>query len=96
MDMPDLEELEWMESHGLLPEEEEYAYFDDPEQGFLPAAGVASKPHAPPQETAAAPAKPAGTHHSPYLQITNLGFRMFRLLIHSTKLCTKRKRRKPI
>ncbi|CAM0872425.1 unnamed protein product [Alopecurus aequalis] len=59
MDMPDPEELEWMESHGLLPEEEEYAYFDDPEPGFLPAAGVASKPHDPPQETAASPAKPS-------------------------------------
>ncbi|XP_047096259.1 chromosome transmission fidelity protein 18 homolog [Lolium rigidum] len=59
MDMPDPEELEWMESNGLLPEEEEYAYFDDPEEGFLPAAAVASKPQDPPQVAAASPAKPA-------------------------------------
>ena len=64
--MPDPDELEWMESHGLLPEEEEYAYFDDPEEGFLPAAGV--KPRDPPQETFASPAKPSGTHHSPSLR----------------------------
>jgi chromosome transmission fidelity protein 18 len=73
MDMPDPEELEWMESNGLLPEEEEYAYFDDPEEGFLPAAAVASKPQDPPQVAAASPAKPAGTHHSPSRQATNLG-----------------------
>jgi chromosome transmission fidelity protein 18 len=62
MDMPDPEELEWMESHGLLPEEEEeYAYFDDPEdEGFLPAAAGADQPRRSPQETTAAPAKPAG------------------------------------
>uniref|UniRef100_A0A0D9Z526 AAA+ ATPase domain-containing protein n=1 Tax=Oryza glumipatula TaxID=40148 RepID=A0A0D9Z526_9ORYZ len=61
MDMPDPEELEWMESHGLLPEEEEeYAYFDDPEdEGFLPAAAGADQPRRSPQETTAAPAKPA-------------------------------------
>ncbi|XBH56961.1 hypothetical protein VPH35_078664 [Triticum aestivum] len=59
MEMPDPEELEWMESNGLLPEEEEYAYFDDPDEGFLPAAGDACKPHDPPQETATSPAKPA-------------------------------------
>ncbi|VAI07444.1 unnamed protein product [Triticum turgidum subsp. durum] len=59
MEMPDPEELEWMESNGLLPEEEEYAYFDDPAEGFLPAAGDACKPPAPPQETATSPAKPA-------------------------------------
>uniref|UniRef100_A0A453IFM4 AAA+ ATPase domain-containing protein n=1 Tax=Aegilops tauschii subsp. strangulata TaxID=200361 RepID=A0A453IFM4_AEGTS len=59
MEMPDPEELEWMESNGLLPEEEEYAYFDDPDEGFLPAAGDACKPHDPPQETPTSPAKPA-------------------------------------
>uniref|UniRef100_A0A0E0NSV4 AAA+ ATPase domain-containing protein n=1 Tax=Oryza rufipogon TaxID=4529 RepID=A0A0E0NSV4_ORYRU len=61
MDMPDPEELEWMESHGLLPEEEEeYAYFDDPEdEGFLPAAAGADQPRRSPQETTAAPSKPA-------------------------------------
>lgn len=67
MEMPDPEELEWMESNGLLPEEEEYAYFDDPDEGFLPAASDACKPHGPPQETATSPAKPAGTRHSPSL-----------------------------
>ncbi|KAE8799049.1 Chromosome transmission fidelity 18-like protein [Hordeum vulgare] len=59
MEMPDPEELEWMESNGLLPEEEEYAYFDDPDEGFLPAATDACKPPAPPQETTTSPAKPA-------------------------------------
>uniref|UniRef100_A0A0E0KBM9 AAA+ ATPase domain-containing protein n=1 Tax=Oryza punctata TaxID=4537 RepID=A0A0E0KBM9_ORYPU len=62
MDMPDPQELEWMESHGFLPEEEEeYAYFDDPEdEGFLPAAAGADQPRVSPQETTAALAKPAG------------------------------------
>ncbi|TVU47638.1 hypothetical protein EJB05_07244 [Eragrostis curvula] len=55
MDMPDPEELEWMESHGFLPEEEE-AYFDDPEADFFPPPGDSPQP----QEAAAPPAKPAG------------------------------------
>ncbi|GJN08363.1 hypothetical protein PR202_ga26274 [Eleusine coracana subsp. coracana] len=53
MDMPDLEELEWMESHSFLPEEEEEAYFDDPEAGFFPLPGDSPQP----QEAAAPPAK---------------------------------------
>jgi chromosome transmission fidelity protein 18 len=72
MDMPDPEELEWMESHGLLPEEEEYAYFDDPEEGSPPAAAAASKPRDPPEVAAPSPAKPQGTHRSPARRITNL------------------------
>uniref|UniRef100_A0A0D9VS94 AAA+ ATPase domain-containing protein n=1 Tax=Leersia perrieri TaxID=77586 RepID=A0A0D9VS94_9ORYZ len=61
MDMPDLEELEWMESHGLPEEEEdEYAYFDDPEDERLtPAGGGVDQPRVPQQETTVAPAKPA-------------------------------------
>ncbi|GJN08361.1 hypothetical protein PR202_ga26272 [Eleusine coracana subsp. coracana] len=55
MDMPDLEELEWMESHSFLPEEEEEAYFDDPEAGFFPLPGDSPQP----QEAAAPPAKHA-------------------------------------
>ncbi|GJN30978.1 hypothetical protein PR202_gb19329 [Eleusine coracana subsp. coracana] len=55
MDMPDPEELEWMESHSLLPEEEEEAYFDDPEAGFFPLPGDSPQP----QEAAAPPVKPA-------------------------------------
>ncbi|KAL6907517.1 hypothetical protein ACP4OV_002556 [Aristida adscensionis] len=57
MDMPDPEELEWMESHGLVPEEEEYAYFDDPDEGFPPAAGGSEQPRDSSEATAAPPAK---------------------------------------
>uniref|UniRef100_J3LMA1 AAA+ ATPase domain-containing protein n=1 Tax=Oryza brachyantha TaxID=4533 RepID=J3LMA1_ORYBR len=61
MDMPDPEELEWMESHGLLPEEEEeYAYLDEPdEEGFLAAGGGADQSRVSRQETTPAPTKPA-------------------------------------
>ena len=58
MDMPDPEELEWMESHSLLPEEEEEAFFDDPEAGLIPLPGDSPQL----QEAAAPPAPPAGTH----------------------------------
>ncbi|KQK22437.1 chromosome transmission fidelity protein 18 homolog [Brachypodium distachyon] len=68
MEMPDPEELEWMESHGLLPEEEEDTYFDDPDEGFLPAADDASKPRDPPQEAAVSPAKPAEEVSEPNLK----------------------------
>uniref|UniRef100_K4A5L2 AAA+ ATPase domain-containing protein n=1 Tax=Setaria italica TaxID=4555 RepID=K4A5L2_SETIT len=44
MDMPDPDELEWMESHGLLPEEEEDVYFDDPDEGFVPPHGDSDQP----------------------------------------------------
>lgn len=44
MEMPDPEELEWMESHGLLPEEEEDVYFDDPDEAFVPPPGDSDKP----------------------------------------------------
>ncbi|KAL6644788.1 hypothetical protein ACP70R_016396 [Stipagrostis hirtigluma subsp. patula] len=57
MDMPDPEELEWMESHGLPPEEEEYAYFDDPDEGFLPAAGDSEQPRDSSEATTAPPVK---------------------------------------
>jgi hypothetical protein len=63
MDMPGLEELEWMESNGLIPEEEEETYFDDPNAGFFPTPGDSP----PPQDAAALPAKPAGMHHPPSL-----------------------------
>ncbi|XP_062210694.1 uncharacterized protein LOC133912120 [Phragmites australis] len=61
MEMPDPEELEWMESHGLLPEEEEDVYFDDPDESFLPVAGNSGQPSdsPQPQEITASPAKPA-------------------------------------
>ncbi|KAL6648399.1 hypothetical protein ACP70R_012623 [Stipagrostis hirtigluma subsp. patula] len=57
MDMPDPEELEWMESHGLPPEEEEYAYFDDPGEGYLPAAGDFEEPRDSSEATTAPPVK---------------------------------------
>ncbi|KAG8096656.1 hypothetical protein GUJ93_ZPchr0013g37500 [Zizania palustris] len=59
MEMPDPEELEWMESHGFPPEEEEEdAYFDDPDdEGFVPAAAGVVQPRVPPQETAVSPTK---------------------------------------
>ncbi|CAL4930272.1 unnamed protein product [Urochloa decumbens] len=44
MDMPDPDELEWMESHGLPPEEEEDVYFDDPGEGFVPSPGDSDQP----------------------------------------------------
>ncbi|WVZ56370.1 hypothetical protein U9M48_006915 [Paspalum notatum var. saurae] len=47
MEMPDPDELEWMESHGLLPEEEEDAYFDD--EGFVPPPGDSDQPRDSPQ-----------------------------------------------
>ncbi|NP_001339270.1 uncharacterized protein [Zea mays] len=54
MEMPDPDELEWMESHGLVPEEED-AYFDDPDEGFVLAPGDSDQPcNSPqPQESAA-------------------------------------------
>jgi hypothetical protein len=29
----------------LLPDEEEYAYFNNPEEGFLTSTNIVSKPH---------------------------------------------------
>jgi chromosome transmission fidelity protein 18 len=54
MEMPDPDELEWMESHGLVPEEED-TYFDDPDEGFVLAPGDSDQPcNSPqPQESAA-------------------------------------------
>jgi hypothetical protein len=43
--------------------EEERVYFDNPEESFLPAAGVAGKPHDPPQEAVVSPARFTGRHH---------------------------------
>ncbi|CAL4921905.1 unnamed protein product [Urochloa decumbens] len=61
MDMPDPDELEWMESHGLPPEEEEDIYFDDPGEGFVPAPGDSDQPRdsSKPPEPAATPANEA-------------------------------------
>lgn len=54
MEMPDPDELEWMESHGLVPEEEEDAYFDDPDEGFVLPPGDSDQPCDPqPQDSAA-------------------------------------------
>ena len=49
MEMPDPDELEWMESHSLVPEEEEDAYFDDPDEGFVPPPGDSDQPCDSPQ-----------------------------------------------
>ncbi|KAF8718808.1 hypothetical protein HU200_025114 [Digitaria exilis] len=49
MEMPDPDELEWMESHGLLPEEEEDLYIDDPDEGFVPPPGDSDQPRDSPQ-----------------------------------------------
>ncbi|CAN6307191.1 unnamed protein product [Urochloa humidicola] len=56
MDMPDPDELEWMESHGLPPEEEEDFYFDDPGEGFVPPPGDSDQPR-----DSSKPPEPAAT-----------------------------------
>lgn len=56
MEMPNPDELEWMESHGLVPEEEEEAYFDDPDEGVVLPAGDSDQPcDSPQQQESAAP-----------------------------------------
>ncbi|CAN6320570.1 unnamed protein product [Urochloa humidicola] len=55
MDMPDPDELEWMESHGLPPEEEDF-YFDDPGEGFNPPPGDSDQPR-----DSSKPPEPAAT-----------------------------------
>ncbi|CAN6284819.1 unnamed protein product [Urochloa humidicola] len=55
MDMPDPDELEWMESHGLPPEEEDF-YFDDPGEGFVPPPGDSDQPR-----DSSKPPEPAAT-----------------------------------
>ena len=76
MEMPDPEELEWMESHGLLPEEEEDVYFDDPDEAFVPPPGDSDKPRdssQPPE-----PAAPrASMQHSPSLYTATLALHCF-------------------
>lgn len=71
MEMPDPDELEWMESHGLLPEEEEDLYIDDPDEGFVPPPADSDQPRdsQQPQE----PAAPrASMQHSTFLYIATL------------------------
>jgi hypothetical protein len=49
----------------LLPDEEEYAYFNNPEEGFLTSTNIVSKPHNLPREAIVSPAKHPGKHLSP-------------------------------
>jgi chromosome transmission fidelity protein 18 len=69
MDMPDPDELEWMESHSLLPEEEEDIYFDDPDEGFVPPTGDLDQPRDSSHPSEPAPLR-ASMHHSPSLYIS--------------------------